>query len=334
MKRILGLVLGALILAACKRDKVEVIGPNLAIASPNFSLENDVFSAELASVDFTLDTNWFNASFNERVSWELVLRGEQSSAVKRFKGVSSSLSRANTNWTGTQSDLYFFRIGENVIAELSVFGSNKKWYDTIVVVKEKNKWLGSDLLIWWDMNTTGVAQNGWPYVYWFDFYDTNERLADFMVSSQAADPIQGFYRSIEGKDGLGPSDYFVGSASHSPMSTPTGFNTGMDNVWFNFYVRRRTTTTNAGFAIISIASGDTATLFGETGIIETSGWQLVSFRLSDLTTTTGDPAFHPESIAQIRFNTYIATKPGEDQTGFDVDFITFTQGGPFNPEKY
>lgn len=335
MKYIQIIILGIAILSiSCKRESVDVIGPELAIATPNFKLDNDLFSAESAAIDFTTDSNWFNASFNERVSWELVITGQQSTGVKRFKGISSGLSRTNTNWTGSQSDLYFFRTGETAIAELTVFGSNKKWYDTITIVKEKNKWAGSDIIVWWDMNTTGIAQNGWPYVYWFDYYDTNERLADFMVPSSSNDPLQGLYRTMEGKDGLGGSDYYIGAAGHSALTTPAGFSNSLDKVYLNFYLRRKTTTSNMGVSLTSIASGDTSTITYSTGHLDWEGWKLISVPLSQMTLDAGNPPFNPSKIATLKLVPYIYLNPGVDQSGFDIDFITITNGRPFNPDRY
>jgi hypothetical protein len=330
-----------LVLFSCKREKVDVIGPEIAIASPSFKIENE-FKAEHDVVDFRLDSNWFTAIFSQRVSWKIKLTGLQSKAIKEMEGTSDALSSANTRWSGAHSGLYFFKAGEDVVAELSVFGSTEKWYDTVRVQHEKNNY-GNDVIIWWDMDQMGVARHG--TVYWFDFYDGNcttyptpgcERMEDFVNNPHNdATSLQGIYRGIEGKDGSGPSNYFIGAVSHGGLSIPRGFDAPMKDIYLNFYVRRRTATTGLGVELICRhANASESALSYNVGELTEDGWKQVSIRLSEMTLEAGHTAFDPTRISQFRAGLQIVSGPGIDRTGVDLDFITITRGGPFNPAKH
>jgi hypothetical protein len=340
---IIGLVVATIVFFSCKREKKEFIGPELGIASSNFQIV-DAFVISDEAIDFGTDSNWFKATFNEHVSWEVNVKGLQSKATKTFKGTSKFIDRTNSEWTGGHSGQYFFLPGEQIVSELTVFGITEKWYDTSTVVAEKKQY-GSDVIVWWDMNVIGVAAHGIG-AYWFDFYDgdaptptvgVGERLLDKIENSPRTDndPIQGIYRSIEGKDGLGASNYYIGGCGNSPLSSQTGFNESLDNIYLNIYLRRRTNTTGTTIGLSSTnASSQLSEISYNVGEITWEGWKLVSIRLSDMPLKAGNPPFDPTRITNFFANLQIVSGPGVDQTGIDIDFITITKGGPFNPNNY
>jgi hypothetical protein len=336
------LTITGIVFFSCKREKPNYIGPELGIATKNFKFTTG-FSAQFSTINFSGSNEWFNASFNERVSWIITLTSLNSKATKTIKGYSTHIDNGNSLWQGGNTSTYFFQAGDNVVAELAVMGLKEKYYDTVLVTGEKKNY-GSDVIVWWDMNTNGVAKNG--TVYWYDYYDADsstitigvgERREDFLNDPHTDnDPVQGMYRSMEGKDGIGASDYFIGACSHTFMSTVTGFNTSLDDVYLNFYVRKRTNTSAMAISLNSLtATGDTSLITYDVGKLDFEGWKLISIKLSAMKPDVKNKhPFNPARIVQFLANLAIHTNKGQDQTGFDIDMITFTEGKPFNPDRY
>jgi len=211
-----------------KRDK-EAIGPDLAMASANFQLAEDSFKFNSPNSNFdNLGYNWFKASFNEKVSWEIKIKGTQSKAFKIVKGTSNVLDSSTALWTGTQSGIYFFIAGEKAIAELSVYGSDKKWYDTTTIIDVKGKSdYGPDALIWWDMDLMSVTglDKGGPYfnTAYYAAVDTVVQWGDIALAN-LHDPVQGRYRSMLAKSTSLNSFWTGGTymSNISPAKAKTG----------------------------------------------------------------------------------------------------------------
>ncbi len=343
-RTIIGLTLLGVIAAlvfSCKREKKDFIGPDISIASNNFRITSP-FAIQHDAISFTVDSNWFNASFNERVSWTIKVRGLESNAEKTFQGTSDQVSIENSTWRGGHSGLYFFKAGEQVVSELHVFGKREIWYDTSSIVAVRNNF-GPDVLLWWDMDALGIARHN--VVYWFDYYDGDasppvvevgeRRMGRFEATVQTdANPLQGIYRSMEGVELSVPVNYYIGGCSHSPTSVGQGFSAPLDQVYINFYARKRTTTTSIGISLTSIAGADTSLLSYDTQTITWEGWKLVSIKLSEMAPDTKYAApFNPAAIRQFAANLQTYTNTNV-RTGFDIDYITITKGGPFNPDKY
>jgi hypothetical protein len=239
------LFISSIALFSCKRN-AESIGPEFASASPNFRVESDAFGFNFDNSDFQAApaSNWFNADFNERVSWEIKISGTQSKAYKIISGASDGLTQANSTWFGTHTNPYFFIEGEKVIAELSVLGSDKKWVDSSVIVKEIRNY-GPDALIWWDMKALASGGLGVPGIpYWYSYFARNE---DSVVSwrnlspSEIIDPVQGPYRSLEGANKAGKSAWWAGIGMGDLPGVGVGFpGAAWNEVYMNFYIRRRT----------------------------------------------------------------------------------------------
>jgi hypothetical protein len=312
---------GALfLLGACKREDVKSIGPALYIATDGFKVTK-AFGASNEYVSFNTDSVWFDAKFNEEVSWEITIKGEVSKAVMKITGHSDSLLKQNALWTGEHSEKYFFKAGETAIAELYIFGVKQTWKDTITILTEKANY-GSNVVVWSDMDGHGATTS------WYDYFDNNEKI--FSGVQKTIDPIQGLYRSVEGKDGLGKDNYYIGALTHTFLTDTVGFDTSLDNIYVNFYMRKRTNTSAVGMSLLSIAGKDTARLNYDIGKLDWDDWKLVSIKLSAMKV---DPAnktvFKPKYVSQMAFYLGIHTTAGQDQTGFDIDFITFTRNKPF-----
>ena len=240
-------------LSSCRRNK-ESVGPDIAIASPNFKLAGNSFKYNLATSKFATLSNWFNASFNERVTWQITIKGTKSKAYKILSGTSNVLDQSTSLWTGTQSGIYFFIAGEKAIAELSVYGSNEKWYDTTTISTLKKDY-GPNALIWWDMD--GTAAGLGVQKTWYDY--PNPDFYAYVVNTWGnatnpapaalKDPVQGPYRSLEVKSktpntfwagGFGASDFSPSYIKTKKYAFPGA---SLNEVYLNFYIRRSTPTT-------------------------------------------------------------------------------------------
>ena len=116
----------ALALVGCKTDQ---IGPDLAGASDSFD-KNVTFElikeggAVSDTVKFHENTeSFFQATFNEKVTWEINVSGNTSKAVKTIKGTSDKINVSNAEWLyGRSSNEYFFQAYEDLSINLSITG--------------------------------------------------------------------------------------------------------------------------------------------------------------------------------------------------------------------
>jgi hypothetical protein len=406
------LFITSITLFSCRR-KEKVIGPELFLASSNFKLTGNSFKFNnKPTVKFANSGNtWFNASFNEKVQWQIKIKGTQTKAYKIITGTSNVLDQSTSLWTGTQSGIYFFKLGEKAIAELTVSGSNEKWYDTTTISSVKGKMdYGPDALIWYDMSNN-MAVTGLPA--WYSYFDTPwfgpvphvAQWADTTLSA-LKDPVQGLYRSMLAKS-MVPNTFWVGGFGQANIDYTKykyGFSgASLNEVYLNFYIRRKSSTTpSMGITINSLsaktyvsrtfipkpapgrwdstftptytslgytvnfpiassssdvisksppdgwvfnaAGGGTgggsstpdASLGGDSQSVVSlipaasvtdevaEGWSLVSIRLDQMSPGAGPP-FDPSNISSVAGSLGTA-----DLTGFDIDFIVFTRGVPFN----
>jgi hypothetical protein len=399
---------------------VESIGPDLAIASSNFKLEGNSFKFSTKTSKFSNSGKvWFNASFNERVSWQIKIKGTKSKAYKIVKGTSNVLDQSTSLWTGTQSGIYFFKAGEKAIAELSVNGSNEKWYDTTTISTVKGqKDYGPDALIWYDMEAMVVSGIG----YWYAYFNSPDYSAAPGVVQwgdiallDLKDPVQGRYRSMMAKSNR-PNTSWVGGFGAADISSANAYTgkygfpgASWNEVYLNFYIRRKTPITksmaisvrsisgrtidtikinpfpsphpdtvftnlytsvsyNVTFPIGSSSDGQQSgnppngyvmgagkvepwisepgtSLGSDSQLVvglapypnlefsgEPEGWSLVSVRLDQMTPSWDSKyleseklPFDPSKIISISGGLGTA-----ELTGFDIDFVVFTRGVPFN----
>jgi hypothetical protein len=112
-------------IVSCKRDysTSTVMGPANISADSKFAVTAP-FSAFVSSMDFSQNiiTENFTATFNEKVTWQIVITGERSTAVKTITGTSAVIDGTNSTWTGNHDGLYYFETGETVQAVLTVSG--------------------------------------------------------------------------------------------------------------------------------------------------------------------------------------------------------------------
>ncbi len=111
-----------LLFSGC-RDKKDFIGPEYAVASSNFKIS--AFTSGLSSVNFeNKEHQYFVANFTDRVSWKIILQGQESNAIKIIEGLSDEINKSNSSWNGVHDGTRFFN-NEKVLATLSFIGTDQ-----------------------------------------------------------------------------------------------------------------------------------------------------------------------------------------------------------------
>ena len=342
-----------MILSACQREKVDVLGPAYISAPEGFTVTT--FAASHQAVDFSLDSVKFNAVFTNTVSWTLIVVGQQSGAVYETKGISNGLSDAV--WKGTHSSVCFFRKGENAIATLSFYGTAYTSSITITVAKTRDFSTYGQFPITGDFETPSKIEPkiGPPAVYspyWaaFNFPNPIPNVAQG-VDSMAIDyngnpipPVEGTrYYYIKGK---GNQQVFVSGMQYYGALVPT-LPATPDNIWVNIYLWG-TGDANTGVEI-EYQEDDKYTGPGYDGkkddaftaklTLDHKGWKLFSFKYSDLAPSlnadfggSGNKIHEPNRLKS--FDLVVVKKNNPDspiEVYFDYPIITV--GGPFNPSK-
>jgi hypothetical protein len=306
---------------SCKRkfDK-EFIGPEVAIAGKDFHFVSD-FQADKPNVNFEIDSVIFQSVFSAKVSWELKLYGVQSNATKSFTGISDALDSTNSLWDGGSDNISFFLEGENCIAELSIFGRQEKWYDTVTIAKPR---IPKGILVS-DFDGKGKITNTWDWWDFFDEYTTGSR--DEEIESgyfSSPDPIQNKYYHLKGDDKLGPNNYYFGGIGHNDVGV-FGIPYSSANTYFNMLYRGSTTA--SAYVTLTESDGDKY----EYKINETSTeWRVFSAKLTEftMTNTSGGGIIEPAKIQKVDF--LFLCEPLVIAE-FDIDYIIFTESKSFHP---
>lgn len=138
-----------LLLTQCKRDvmqatQVKYASSNFSVIStlnifdanginddhPNFDLKNNY--------DVPLNPIFFTASFNEEVSWKIVIAGKASGAVKEITGIGKTIDKTNAIWQGDATSIRFFLDNnkDTCIASLYVAGKSDPLANKQVVINK------------------------------------------------------------------------------------------------------------------------------------------------------------------------------------------------------
>ena len=140
MKNIIIATISVLALAtfSCKHNlekKNEVLGPRLVAASANLKVVDNSFKISNLLPNFDLSQEVkITAKMNESVTWKLIVKGLESSALKTYTSLSDSV---NVSWKGESENIFFFRTGEKCVVELSFLGNSTVIKDTLEVGKQK-----------------------------------------------------------------------------------------------------------------------------------------------------------------------------------------------------
>ncbi len=340
-----------ILLAACKREKLDYIGP--AYVSAPLGFEVTSFTSSLSSVDFTSDSIKINAVFSSEVSWKLSITGQTSGAVYELSGISSGLK--NMDWKGGNTGVFFFRTGENVVATLSFYGTELSSSITIKIITARDFRINNRFLPYGDFENPlkiNDANN------WHAFNNTTPPIPNVVqgVDSMAIDYNGNIVPSVQGKNyyfikGVGNQSVFVSGVSYTRNSGGPLFNNTLpatpDNIWVNIYIY------GTGDANIAV---DLEYKEDDTGIVDAydpkhddafvahltlnhKGWKLFSFKYSDLVPSTtsgfgdkGNKIHEPERL--VTWDLVLMKKSNPDspvEVYFDYPIVTV--GGPFNPSK-
>ncbi len=326
------------LVSACKHEILDegIWGPEYAPVSANFQVINEDFSASIDSADFTVEEVTFHAVFNERVSWDLNLRGITSGAEYNISGLSDSVYSLNSIWDGAADNNMFFRVQEQVVITLSFIGTTYELVDTVYVEQTK------------------------PYDGVVGFL-----IDDFDENAPAARRITGF--STDGGDKSAQifidnsmaangdaSLHFTGTDENSStwmgkaVSSTTGIaglitSTNPEEVYFNFYIYG--TGLNNSTMELEINEDDNENgsyslteedIFVFRQSINWVGWKLVSIPYSKFSRASnpaiggsGNGVAEPQKISGIGIN--LMSDPFGASVDYYVDFVFLTEGGPFKP---
>ncbi len=339
-----------ILLAGCKRDKVDFIGPAYISAPSGFEVMS--FTSSLSSVDFTVDSVFLNATFSHEVTWKLTITGKKSGAVEEISGTSKGFS--NLKWNGCHTGVYFFKTDENAIATLSFFGTDLKPSLNINILAERDFSTYGQFPFFGDFeNEAGIQQNS----IWYAFSNPITPIPNVKqgVDSIAIDYNGNLVPTVQGKNyyfikGKGDQPAFVSGIRYdkaqkliSPVLTATP-----DNIWVNVYIYG-TGDANASVEIeyqeahmngpVPVYDQEIDDAFVAYVTLSHKGWKLFSFKYSDLTPSlnakfggSGNKIHEPQLLKA--FDLILVKKSNPDSpVELYFDYPIITVGGPFNPSK-
>ncbi len=336
-------VLFIFIFIGCHKYKNESVGPDIGIASKDFAVTT-AFSSSVTSVNFKTDPNvFFNAQFNEKVSFTITIIGSISGAKKTIKGLADKIDLNNANWEGS-GDFVFFVV-EPCVAELTVLGK-----DGIVGSASVNvtSTLKGTFIANFENFSLGASVG---------FWEANEKIYSGK-SDTAFEGSKGY--KMEGVDTKGGG--FIGLSYTQPVTNTTAYYTkngysafgpgkiyytyaGLqqpDSLWFNIFIFG----TGDPNAMMYIKfkqddNGDgTYSDPTENGYewqltdLSHTGWKLFSVNYSTVVVSGnqaygggGDKTHRPNLIQSIEYALWSKKKNG--RVSLVYDYPVFTYGKPF-----
>jgi hypothetical protein len=115
-KKTLGVLGLVAMIYSCKQDNP--LGPELASVNDSFNPASVVLTADTEFDSDNANPN-VSSSWGQHATYELMIKGAESGAVKTYKGTASSFS---TMFDGLSSNIYLFKSGELASVELKLIG--------------------------------------------------------------------------------------------------------------------------------------------------------------------------------------------------------------------
>jgi len=324
--------------SACQNEKKELVGPEYKSADGNFELITG-FSAYTDNVKFaTGGKQFFNAQFNEIVTWTITIKGKTSKAEKALTGLSDKVNESNSLWLGTHDDLLFFQSGEEAEAILSVLG-HKETYKVNFTIQSARVYPGAKEL----GNGFESFKEKDPLWGYSPYLDDKKVTFGGLVTSPKLEGKYAF--KLSGTD-LN-HDFFIGSVR---KTIPSDFvPPSVKDFYVNVYVYGNGSTTSE---LKLSLKHDTYTKYPngkpdgyedtEDDAFEYSvplnfkGWKLVSVKYSAFTRTidkdyggSGPNIKDPTKLAAIDFTLISKAVGGDAEVVLDYPTITFDK--PFMP---
>jgi len=353
-------------LASCKRDYTDkgVVGPTQIMASDNFQVTSAFTTTGVPPILFDLGVcQEFAATFNETVSWKIVITGNTSEATKTISGTSKVVDPSNSTWCGEHDGTYFFESGETVTAKLFISGSQPVYTTSFVIQTEKSYASPDFSLIWMANFETGSIGT-----FARQFAIPNNSFVTMVPQNDTIRAPEGVYFCrIHGKS-IENNGFFVGGIQERGKdSTATAFFppswTDPSKIFLNIYVRgidhllpgyKPYATLNfevdeddndlvAKPPNCPYISGDGFCPPNEDGWvfkipINHQGWKLFSCRYSDLIPSEdgknggfGNRVLQPQNACRVQFG--LVSSPPFNYVQADIDFACMTYGAPFDPTK-
>ncbi len=344
MKQILKYSLVVLVLFACKRDKVDSIGPSYISAPDGFFVAN--FTATPNPVNFNtgLKSVSFYADFTAPVSWTLTIVGQRSGAVRVLRGISQGLPFVV--WNGNHDGVIFFKSNELATATLSFFGTEYTASTVFKITGAPNFTSCGHFPSFGDFESPSFIKhaNGW--------HAFNDRTPNPPIPNveQGPDSAQIAYngdlvKAVQGKyfyyiRGKGEQQVFVsgiqfdGGMSGGPLPADADqvYGTGDPNAGVELEYQEAD-----GDEPNDIYNGATDDAFTAKFTLDHKGWKLFSFKYSTLTPSlnalfggSGNHVHEPDKLKS--FDLVLVKKLSPDspiEVYFDYPIITV--GGPFKP---
>lgn len=340
--------------ASCNRnvDK-ELFAPKTVSVSSTYSIPGSSgFKKSNANPKFYLDTLdkgdsvFFRAYFGQTVEWQVKLVGQSSSAVKVFNGVSVALDSTNTKWKGTTDNQTFFRTGETVIAELSIRGATKTYYDTLVIGREINYigFQGGIMVSNFNLPFSGASSGAYPPEAGKTFADftyiTIDQTFDFKAL-EGSGTVKYDGEDLENKSFIG--GIYIQNPNDANTSLPVVYSIDSlidpSKVWINLFIYGvPNSSSQIDLAVkeldqqpgTPVTNGD---IWRFRFVMNWTGWKLVSVRYSDFTLTAdsrgGNNKREPGKFNQFQLNAGPNPNLPGGKVQFYADFMTVTFGKPF-----
>ncbi len=345
-------------LLACKRDKVDVLGPSYISAPKGFSVSSFTYATNtMPSVDFATDKVLFDATFSDNVSWIITITGKKSKAVHKITGTSKGFT--GQQWTGKHDEVIFFRKGETATATLSFYGTSISSsmdilvtdvpdYTTCGIFAQFGHFEDTSAVLPYYVNPSSNNHYSLYYAS-FNFPDSiaNESQG---IDSVAVDYNGNLVPAAQGEKyyyikGLGAQNVFVSGLQYKGAIFPIP-DANPYNVWVNLLVYG-TGDANASIdleyqeaddgGINYIASIHDAWVAHIT--LDHVGWKLFSYRYSDLVRSSnklfggsGNGIQQPQNLRNFDV---VLLKKSNPNSPVEVyfDYPIITMGGPFKPCK-
>lgn len=297
----------------CKKED-DFRGPETIISSSDFEIVTPLTVSDV-SIDFTeKDTVTFEALFNEVSDYKIVIKGQETGAVKTIEGTGDQLL---AYWNGNSDETFFQE--ETCEFSLYVRGvSEPIQEDTIQIIARMEapgnlvasfEPLGQNLLVgFWEADVNGKKTK-----------ITCERTSEVAIEGDYA-------FKLEGENHLNTSNRFLGVAYAKPIvgengesNSGTKYRVGTENadeLWFNVWIYGNGNTDS--YLSIKFMQDDNESGDHDGNLdngfefnikdLSFNGWKLFSVRYDQLTAGgnadyggSGDKVHRPNLISQIEF---------------------------------
>lgn len=291
---------------SCKHDDIdEAFGPKICPGSDFLYSQSLTLSAD--EIQFSTDGSIeINAAFSEEAAYNLQIVGQSSGAIKTFEGTSSGLSHS---WYGRADSGSVFFSEETCKVTLSIECLEDQAVTKTITVST-NDFLALGYLLS-DFDGGGTIKS------WYDF-SFQSTIDQVGIVDEPLTPVQGDNYWVLSATKATPDFYFGGFGNNDKIDL-SAFSTDAKDVYLNMFVNVNGYQTAGS---MSFVFGSNPNINHTFSIDQITGWQYVSFPLSDVSSD-----FPVEDLEFIEYSVEAASEV--DHAELAVDFIFFTEDGGF-----